>query len=109
MVPPPLDEWKETVNVLAGAAELGGGLAIIPQRTRRGARWWLLTTLVAVYPANIHMALHPERFPKFRKGLLSRSRASSPGSPGAALNRFLFAQGTTRHGRNEMRRARART
>jgi uncharacterized membrane protein len=70
IVPPPLDRWKETVNVLAGAAELGVGLAVLPGRTRRGARWWLLATLVAIYPANIHMALRPERFPKYRKELL---------------------------------------
>jgi uncharacterized membrane protein len=37
---------------------------VLPQRTRRGARWWLLATLAAVYPANIHMALHPEQFAK---------------------------------------------
>ena len=24
--------------------------------------WWLVATLVAVFPANVHMALHPERF-----------------------------------------------
>lgn len=70
IVPPPLDRWKETANLLAGAAELGGGLAVLPERTRRGARWWLLTTLAAIYPANIHMALHPERFPKYRRELL---------------------------------------
>ena len=70
IVPPPLDQWKTQVNVLAGAAELGGGLAVFPERTRRGARWWLLVTLVAVYPANIHMAVRPERYPKFRKELL---------------------------------------
>jgi uncharacterized membrane protein len=70
IVPPPLDRWKNEVNVLAGAAELGGGLAVLPESTRRGARWWLLATLLAVYPANIHMALRPERFPKFPRALL---------------------------------------
>jgi uncharacterized membrane protein len=34
----------------------------MPARTRRAARWWLLSTLVAVYPANVWMALRPERF-----------------------------------------------
>jgi uncharacterized membrane protein len=70
IVPPPLDRWKGQVNVLSGAAELGGGLAVLPERTRRVARWWLLATLVAVYPANIHMAVQPERFPKYRRELL---------------------------------------
>jgi uncharacterized membrane protein len=70
IVPPPLDRWKDEVNVLAGAAELAGGVAVVPNRTRRVARWWLLATLLAVYPANIHMALRPERFPKYPKQLL---------------------------------------
>jgi uncharacterized membrane protein len=70
IVPPPLDRWKREVNVAAGVAELAGGVAVVPDRTRRPARWWLLATLIAVYPANIHMAVRPERFPKFRPALL---------------------------------------
>jgi uncharacterized membrane protein len=62
IVPPPLDRWKGPVNVAAGMAELTGGAAILPSRTRTAARWWLLATLVAVFPANIHMALQPEKF-----------------------------------------------
>lgn len=70
IVPPPLDRWKSEVNVVSGVAELAGGLAVLPARTRPAARWWLLATLLAVYPANIHMALRPERFPKFPPALL---------------------------------------
>ena len=64
IVPPRIARWKKETVVVSGLAEMGGGLAILPERTRRGARWWLLATLLAVYPANIHMALHPEQFPK---------------------------------------------
>ena len=64
IVPPRIERWKKEVVVVSGLAEMAGGLAILPEGTRRGARWWLLATLVAVYPANIHMALHPELFPK---------------------------------------------
>jgi uncharacterized membrane protein len=70
IVPPPLERWKGGMNVAAGVAELAGGLAVLPAGTRRGARWWLLATLLAVYPANIHMALRPEKFPKFSPALL---------------------------------------
>jgi uncharacterized membrane protein len=70
IVPPPLECWRSRVNVVAGVAELGGGLAMLPERTRRGARWCLLSTLLAVYPANIHMAVRPERFPKYKPALL---------------------------------------
>ena len=64
IVPPSLANWKRELVVASGIAELAGGVAILPERTRRGARWWLLATLAAVYPANIHMALHAEQFPK---------------------------------------------
>ena len=70
IVPPPLDRWKSPVNVAAGVAELAGGAGVLPERTRPAARWWLLATLLAVYPANIHMALRPERFPRYPRGLL---------------------------------------
>jgi uncharacterized membrane protein len=70
IVPPPLDRWKGPVNLAAGAAELAGAAAILPARTRPAARWWLLATLVAVYPANVHMALRPERFPRYPRPLV---------------------------------------
>jgi uncharacterized membrane protein len=70
IVPPPLDGRKREVNLAAGAAELAGGLAVLPARTRPAARWWLLATLLAIYPANIHMAVRPERFPKYKPALL---------------------------------------
>lgn len=46
----------------SGVAEIVGGGAVVPRATRRFARWWLLGVLAAVYPANIHMTLHPERY-----------------------------------------------
>jgi uncharacterized membrane protein len=70
IVPPPHDRWKGPVNVAAGVAELAGGAAVLPARTRPAARWWLLATLAAVYPANIHMALRPERFARYPRFLL---------------------------------------
>ncbi|WP_353359002.1 hypothetical protein [Mycobacterium sp.] len=36
---------------------------VLPDRTRHLARWWLLATLVAVYPANINMAVNSKDFP----------------------------------------------
>jgi uncharacterized membrane protein len=64
IVPPSLAKWRRELVIASGIAEVAGGVAILPVRTRRGARWWLVATLAAVYPANIHMALHPEQFPK---------------------------------------------
>ena len=70
IVPPSLARWKRELVVVSGIAEIAGGVAILPDRTRRGARWWLLATLAAVYPANIHMALHPEQFAKIPRAAL---------------------------------------
>jgi uncharacterized membrane protein len=64
IVPPSLARWRKQVVVASGIAEIAGGLAILPDATRKGARWWLLATLLAIYPANIQMAFHPERFRK---------------------------------------------
>jgi len=62
IVPPYLARWKRELVVASGIAEIAGGVAILPDATRRGARWWLLATLLAVYPANIHMAVNSKDF-----------------------------------------------
>ena len=64
IVPPYLAHWKKGLVVASGLAEIAGGVAILPDSSRRGARWWLLATLLAVYPANIHMAINSKDFPK---------------------------------------------
>ena len=62
----------------SGAAEIAGGLGVIPERTRRLAGLWLAATLVAVFPANVHMALHPERYPGVSPELLWARLALQP-------------------------------
>ena len=47
--------------VYSGYAEVAGGLAVVPPATRRLARWWLTGLLIAVFPANVHMAVSPDR------------------------------------------------
>ena len=55
----------------SGVAEVIGGLAVIADRTRYPfARWWILGVLAAVYPANVHMTLHPERYRKIPEAAL---------------------------------------
>ena len=44
--------------LISGAAEMAGGLAILVPRLRIVAGWGLIVLLVAVFPANLHMALH---------------------------------------------------
>lgn len=60
VMPPSLPRHREAVLV-SGVAEIVGGAAVISARTRRFARWWLLGLLIAVFPANIHMAVNPEQ------------------------------------------------
>ncbi|MEA2330219.1 MAG: hypothetical protein QOH58_357 [Thermoleophilaceae bacterium] len=70
IVPPRLERWKRELVVASGVAEIAGGVAVLPERTRRGARWCLLATLAAVYPANIHMAVNAERFRRIPEAAL---------------------------------------
>lgn len=42
---------------LSGVFEVGLGLAILPQRTRRLAGFGLIALYIAVFPANIYMAV----------------------------------------------------
>jgi uncharacterized membrane protein len=51
-----------TLVYASGVAEIVGGLGAMNKRTRRAARWLNIATLLAVFPANLHMALHPERY-----------------------------------------------
>jgi uncharacterized membrane protein len=54
----------------SGVAEIAGGVGLLAPsaRVRRWSMWWLLATLTGVFPANVNMALHPERFPKVPGG-----------------------------------------
>jgi uncharacterized membrane protein len=54
----------------SGAAEIASGLAVLHPRTRRVGGLCLAATLAAVFPANVHMALHPDRYPDFAAALL---------------------------------------
>ena len=48
----------------SGVAEIAGGAGTMHPKTRRAASWWSIATLIAVFPANLHMALEPEKFEK---------------------------------------------
>ena len=61
IMPPYLPAHLELVY-LSGVFEILGGLGVLLPATRRWAGWGLLALLVAVYPANVHMALNPESF-----------------------------------------------
>jgi uncharacterized membrane protein len=52
---------KKAAVAVSGVAEIAGGIAVLHPASRRLGRWWLAALLVAVFPANIHMAVHPEQ------------------------------------------------
>ena len=60
---PPMLPWPNELQLLAGAAEVLLGLGLIPVRTRQLAAWGLVALLIAVFPANIYLAMHPELMP----------------------------------------------
>ena len=61
IVPDALPAHAEIVAV-SGVAEIAGGLALLPDRSARLAGWWLIALLVAVFPANVNMAVNAQRF-----------------------------------------------
>jgi len=69
IMPDYLPAHRELV-LASGAAEFIGGVGVLCRRTRPAARWWLIATLIAVFPANAHMALHPARYPSLSPALL---------------------------------------
>ena len=69
IVPDALPEPRALVHA-SGIAELAGGIGLLHRRTARLAGWWLIATLLAVFPANIGMALAPERHPGIPEPLL---------------------------------------
>ena len=69
IVPDYLPAHRELV-LASGVAEIAGGLGVIYPPTRRAAAWGLVVMLVAVFPANVWMARHPERWPSIPQGML---------------------------------------
>src|SRR3954467_6483986 len=48
----------EMLVYISGVAEIAGGIGILVAPVRRAAAWGLLALLVAVFPANINMAIN---------------------------------------------------
>jgi uncharacterized membrane protein len=47
-----------TLVYVSGVAEILGGLGLILPATRRLAAWGVIALLIAVFPANLNMAIH---------------------------------------------------
>lgn len=50
--------WDALLVQISGVAEIAGGLGLILPATRRAAAWGLVALFVAVFPANLNMAVN---------------------------------------------------
>ena len=60
IVPPGFGD-PATMVALSGVAEIAGGAGLLIPRWRRLAGWGLIALLIAVFPANVYMAVSPGR------------------------------------------------
>ena len=61
---PPYLPWHRFLVYLSGFFEVALGLLLLVPRYTRLAAWGLIALLVAVFPANVQMALNPQLFPE---------------------------------------------
>ncbi|WP_028567278.1 DoxX family protein [Salisaeta longa] len=61
IVPPYLPRPLLLVYI-SGVFEIAGGAGLLVSTWRPLAGWGLILLLIAVFPANVHMALHPAAF-----------------------------------------------
>lgn len=67
---PPYLPWHSALVVISGVAEIALGLLLLVPRFQCLAGWGLIALLIAVFPANIHMALHPDLYNSWSPFLL---------------------------------------
>jgi len=60
---PPYLPWHLFLVYLSGLFEVALGIAVLIPKFTRMAAWGLIALLIAVFPANVHMALHPQLYP----------------------------------------------
>ena len=69
IMPPAFPLHAEAVYI-SGFFEILGGICVLIPSLRKLAGCGLIALLIAVYPANIYMAITPEAFPDISIGLL---------------------------------------
>ncbi len=70
---PPYLPWHAALNYLSGALEVVLGALVLFPRFTRLAGLGLILLLIAVFPANVYMAMNPHLFPTIPPaGLLLR-------------------------------------
>ena len=69
IMPGALPAHRQLVYV-SGAAEMLRGAGVLSARTSRWAGSWLIATMLAVFPANVNMAVEADRFRAIPEPLL---------------------------------------
>ncbi len=62
---PPYLPWHLALVYLSGLCEIALGVLLLIPKYTAAAAWGLIALLIAVFPANVHMALHTELYPRF--------------------------------------------
>ena len=60
---PPYLPWHYELVILSGIAEVVLGIALLIPKLSRIAAWGIIALLIAIFPANLHMTMHPELYP----------------------------------------------
>lgn len=61
---PPYLPWHPALNYISGFFEVLLGLMVLVPSWRKLAGWGLILLLIAIFPANLHVALNAELFPE---------------------------------------------
>ena len=54
--------YPNALNIISGAAEIILGIGLMIPATRSISAWGIILLLIAIFPANINMALHTEQW-----------------------------------------------
>jgi len=64
---PPYLPLHSELAYISGFFEILGAIGLLFAHTRKLTGYGLLLLLIVIFPANIHMAMHPEYFPDYSK------------------------------------------
>lgn len=67
---PPYLPWHLSLVWISGLAESLLGIGLLIPSFKKWAAWGLIALLIAVFPANVHMAMNPELYPEIPSALL---------------------------------------
>jgi uncharacterized membrane protein len=67
---PPYLPWHLALVYISGVAEMAIGAMLFSRALQRIAAWGAIALFIAVFPANLQMALHPEMYPQFSEAAL---------------------------------------